>query len=135
MNRKTRRINYRVKILKDMVFVLFTVALILCIAFFVDATVVSQADDKVTVDEEYYRVLEEEYVNNVRCFLTQQGFENSGVNLTMVADAEGNRNYSLQLHHKRIARLTAAQQEELLESVKTMAFQVVGCDFEVSILL
>lgn len=135
MSRKTRRINYRVKIWKDMLFILFTVALVLCIAFFIDATVVSQADDKVTVGEEYYRVLEKDYINNVRNFLTQQGFENSGVNLTMVADAEGNRNYALQLHHKRIARLTEAQQEELLEIVKSMAFQVVGCEFEVSILL
>ena len=135
MSRKAGRINYRVKMAKDVLFVLFTIVLILCIAFFIDATVEGQEEGKVTVDEEYYKVLESEYVKNVRCFLTEQGYENSGVNLTMVADAEGNRSYSLQLHHKKLANLTEAQQEELFEAVKEMSFQVVGCSFEVCLLL
>lgn len=135
MRRKAERVNTKVKIMKEILFVLFTLVLILCIAFFIDGTVVSQANDKVTVDEEYYQVLEEEYVKEVRSFLTQQGFENSGINLTMVADTEGNRNYCMQLHHKRMERLTKAQQEELLESVKAMSFKVAGCSFEVKLLL
>lgn len=135
MSRKSKRINYRVKMLKDVLFVLFTMVLVLCIAFFIDATVEGQEDGKVTVDEEYYKVLESDYVKSVRCFLAEQGYENSGVNLTMVADAEGNRSYSLQLHHKKMESLTEAQQEELFEAIKEMSFQVMGCSFEVCLLL
>ena len=116
-------------------FVLFTLILVLCIAFFIDGTVVSQADDKVTVDEEYYQVLEREYVREVRSFLAEQGYENSGVNLTMVADAEGNRNYYMELYHRKIAGLTETQKGELFDAIKDMAFQVVGCEFEVGLLL
>lgn len=135
MSRKSKRINYRVKMLKDVLFVLFTMVLVLCIAFFIDATVVGQEDGKVTVDEEYFRVLEHEYVKSVRCFLTEQGYENSGVNLTMVADADGNRDYSLQLHHKKMAALTEVQLAELFAAIEEMSFHVAGCSFEVQLLL
>ncbi len=135
MSRKTERINYRTKIMKEIMFVLFTLILVLCIAFFIDGTVVSQSDDKVTVDEEYYQVLEREYVREVRSFLAEQGYENSGVNLTMVADAEGNRNYYMELYHRKIAGLTETQKGELFDAIKDMAFQVVGCEFEVGLLL
>ena len=62
------------------------------------------------------------------------GYENSGVNLTMVADGEGNRSYQVKLHHKRINRLSEEEKEALFATVEELAFQVMGCEFEVSLL-
>ncbi len=129
MNRCTKKKSYKEKMIKDMVFAIFTIILVLGIAFFVSETVVSQADGKVTVDEEYYQILEENYVEEIRNYLTESGYENSGINLTVVADEKGNREYCVELHHKRISRLSEEQQNVLLIEIEEMGFQVMGCEF------
>lgn len=131
---KAARRNYRERMIKDVLFVWFTFAVSMVIAFFISSTVVSQADGGVTVDEEYYPLLEESYVEEIKGLLNELGYENSGVNLTVMADEEGNRSYRVKLHHKRIARLTEEEKKALLETIEDMAFQVVGCEFEISLL-
>lgn len=132
--RNAARRNYREKMIKEVLFVLFTFAVSMVIAFFISSTVVSQADGGVTVDEEYFPLLEENYVEEIKDLLDELGYENSGVNLTMVADEEGNRSYQVKLHHKRIVRLTEEEKNALLETIEDMAFQVVGCEFKISLL-
>ena len=127
---KTRR----EKLAKEVLFVVLTFAVSMVIAFFISGTVVSQADGKVTVDEECYPLLEEEYVEEIKELLNELGYENSGVNLTMVADTEGNRSYQVKLHHKRISRLSEEEKATLLATIEDMAFRVVGCEFEISLL-
>ncbi len=134
MSRTTRR-TYKEKLVKEVLFVVFTITLVVGIWFFVSGTVVSQADGCITVDEQYYQVLEKEYVKEIRGFLAEQGFANSGVNLTMVADEEGNRSYSMEIYHKGICKLSEEAQEELFAKVEAMAFDVVGCSFEVRLLV
>lgn len=133
MNKAARR-TYRDKKVKEVLFVVFTITLIAGIWFFVSGTVVSQADGCITVDEQYYQVLEQEYVKEIRGFLEEQGFENSGVNLTMMEDEDGNRSYRVEVYHKGICKLSEEAQEELFAEVETMAFAVAGCSFEVSLL-
>jgi hypothetical protein len=133
MSRATRK-NYREKMVKEVLFVVFTFAVSLVIAFFISGTVVSQADGMVTVDEECFPILEEEYVEEIRELLDELGYENSGVNLTMVADGEGNRSYQVKLHHKRISYLSEEEKTALLATIEDMAFRVVGCEFEISLL-
>lgn len=126
--------KYREKLAKEVLFVIFTFVVSMVIAFFISGTVVSQADGKVTVDEESFPILEEEYVEEIKGLLDDLGYENSGVNLTMVADGEGNRSYQVKLHHKRINRLSEEEKEALFATVEELAFQVMGCEFEVSLL-
>ena len=133
MSRVTGK-KYREKLAKEVFFVIFTFVVSMVIAFFISGTVVSQADGKVTVDEESFPILEEEYVEEIKGLLDDLGYENSGVNLTMVADGEGNRSYQVKLHHKRINRLSEEEKEALFATVEELAFQVVGCEFEVSLL-
>ena len=132
---KVAKRAYKERLVKEALFGLFTVALVIAISFFVGGTVVSQADGAITVDEQYYQVLEKEYVKEIRAFLAEQGYENSGVNLTMMADADGNRSYSVEVYHKGICKLSETAQEKLFAQVEAMAFEVVGCSFEVSLLL
>ena len=133
MSRVTGK-KYREKLAKEVLFVIFTFVVSMVIAFFISGTVVSQADGKVTVDEESFPILEEEYVEEIKGPLDDLGYENSGVNLTMVADGEGNRSYQVKLHHKRINRLSEEEKEALFATVEELAFQVMGCEFEVSLL-
>ena len=132
--RRVERETYREKFVKEVMFVIFTFVACIIIAFFVCGTVVSQADGKVSVDEECFPLLEEEYVEEIKELLNELGYENSGVNLTMVTDGEGNRSYQVKLHHKRMNRLSEEEKEVLLATIKDMAFQVVGCEFEISLL-
>lgn len=133
MSRVTGK-KYREKLAKEVLFVIFTFVVSMVIAFFISGTVVSQADGKVTVDEESFPILEEAYVEEIKGLLDDLGYENSGVNLTMVADGEGNRSYQVKLHHKRINRLSEEEKEALFATVEELAFQVMGCEFEVSLL-
>ena len=133
MSRVTGK-KYREKLAKEVLFVIFTFVVSMVIAFFISGTVVSQADGEVTVDEESFPILEEEYVEEIKGLLDDLGYENSGVNLTMVADGEGNRSYQVKLHHKRINRLSEEEKEALFATVEELAFQVMGCEFEVSLL-
>lgn len=133
MSRVTGK-KYREKLAKEVLFVIFTFVVSMVIAFFIRGTVVSQVDGKVTVDEESFPILEEEYVEEIKGLLDDLGYENSGVNLTMVADGEGNRSYQVKLHHKRINRLSEEEKEALFATVEELAFQVMGCEFEVSLL-
>ena len=133
MSRVTGK-KYREKLAKEVLFVIYTFVVSMVIAFFISGTVVSQADGKVTVDEESFPILEEEYVEEIKGLLDDLGYENSGVNLTMVADGEGNRSYQVKLHHKRINRLSEEEKEALFATVEELAFQVMGCEFEVSLL-
>ena len=133
MSRVAKR-NHREKMVKEVLFVVFTFVASIIIAFFVCGTVVSQADGRVSVDEESFPLLEQEYVEEIRGFLDELGYENSGVNLTMVTDGEGNRIYQVKLHHKRIGYLTEEERTALFTTIEDMAFQVVGCEFEISLL-
>lgn len=133
MKRAARR-TYKERLIKEVLFALFTIILVVGISFFVGGTVVSQADGAITVDEQYYQVLEEEYVKEIRDFLKEQGYANSGVNLTMMTDEEGNRNYRVEVYHKGICKLEENAQEKLFADVEALAFDVVGCRFEVKML-
>ena len=134
MNRMAKRNAYRERLVNEILVILFTIILILGISFFVCGTVVSQSDDGVTVDEQYYQVLEKEYVKEIRGYLAEQGYENSGVNLTMMTDYDGNRSYIVEVYHKGICKLTEEEQEALFAAVEELEFDVVGCSFEVSLL-
>lgn len=102
-------------------FVITTIILVLVTVFCTAGTVIGQDKDSVRVDEKYYREMEREYVKQVRYYLNDNGYENSGVALTKVLEADGSREYTLNVHHKRIDRLSKAEQKELEEALQTLA--------------
>lgn len=102
-------------------FVITTLILIFVTVFCTAGTVIGQDKDSVHVDEKYYREMEREYVKQVRSYLNDNGYENGGVMLTRVVEADGSREYTLSVHHKRINRLSKAEQKELEEVLQTLA--------------
>lgn len=120
---------------KNITFIATTIILILCSAFFITSTVQSQAAGKISVDEKYYQTLEKEYVSEIRAYLNEQGFVNSGVTLTRVVDEQGNRDYQVTLHHKYLEKLSAEEREIIFETIKAMAFGADGCNFQINLLV
>lgn len=94
-------------------FVMLTVLLILVTVFCTTGTVMGMEKGKADVDEKYYRQAEKEYVKEVRSFLQEAGYENSGVTLTKLLCEDGTREYTLSVHHKRIGNLSLSGQEVL----------------------
>ena len=131
-NKEVRSLSDRIA--KEAAFVLFTVLLVAGLALFISQTVMSQEEGKVSVDEKHFRVLEQEYVQEIRSYLEEQGFKNSGVSLTRVVETDGSRSYEVVLHHKGISKLTAQEQAELFEAVEELAFHIAGCNFQVNLL-
>lgn len=123
------------RIAKNVVVVLVTMLLVFGLAMFVSGTVLSQSEEQFTVDEASLRLLEQEYVNDIRDYLEAQGFQNSGVTLTWVTREDGSRSYEVSLYHKGIGALSQEEQEILFASVKELAFQVAGCNFQVNLLV
>ncbi|MBQ7776618.1 MAG: hypothetical protein IJ379_11930 [Lachnospiraceae bacterium] len=135
MRREIKERSLSDRIAKDAVFVLITVLLVLGLALFVSETVMSQTEGNISVDEKHIRMLEQEYVGEIRDYLEEQGFANSGVTLTKVSEADGTTNYKVLLHHKGIDKLSQNEHMELFAAVEALAFQVAGCEFQVNLLV
>ncbi|MBQ9142631.1 MAG: hypothetical protein IJX63_12740 [Lachnospiraceae bacterium] len=135
MSRGTRRENISDRIARNLLMVVFTVLLVLGLAMFVSGTVLSQSEEKLAIDEAGLRVLEREYVQEIREYLDSQGFQDSGVTLTWVMKEDGTRSYEVALYHKNMNKLSDEAREELYRMVEALAFEVKGCYFQVNLLV
>ncbi|MDE6673188.1 MAG: hypothetical protein K2K19_00025 [Acetatifactor sp.] len=110
--------------------IMLSMAAAMCIA----GSIKSQAADTLRAQEAYYEQLEREYIGQVRSFLTEQGYRNSGVTLSRIVDGEGQRRYRVLIHHGAIDRLEEEARAELLEQVSDLGFYVPGCSFTAQLL-
>ncbi len=133
--RRTKNRSLRDRIAKAAAFILFTVLLVLGLALFGSQTVLSESEEEFLVDEESLRVLEQKYVSQIRDYLEEQGFKNSGVTLTWIMEEDGSRSYEVALYHKGIGKLSEEKREVLFAAVKKLAFKVAGCNFQVNLLV
>lgn len=118
---------------KKLWFVLFTMVLVLVFVLLISGRAMSQ-EKQVVADREGLQKLEQEYIREIRDYLAEKGYANSGVNLTCVTEADGDRNYQVAIYHKRIEKLDEIQKKELFEEIEELAFCVSGCDFQINFL-
>ena len=111
------------------IFWIMTLLLIGVIALSISGTAMSHGNRNLEIEEEYYRQLEQEYVQQVRRYLAECGYENSGVMLTHVVTEDGCREYTVTVHHGRLDKLTEEDRREIGKSILEIAFEVPGCDF------
>lgn len=109
--------------------ILFSFLLILVIAFCISGTVVSQNGHSREVEEKYYDELEEQYLMELKSYLTEAGYRNSGVTMTTVIEESGDRSYTVTIHHKLIDRLSKAEKEELAFACGEIMFADEECKF------
>ena len=93
-------------------------ALIGITVFCISGTVHSSEKVERREREKYYREIEAEYVKEVRFFLNEEGYSNSGVTMTKVIDEEENRSYTMTIHHRGIGNLQQEEQEQLQEELR-----------------
>ena len=77
--------------------------------------------------DEYYEELEDCYVKALREKLSIDGYRNAGITMTKVFYEDGEREYTVRLHHKRMERLTMQEQQELLEELAQIEFADSEC--------
>ena len=106
------------------------VAVLLC-----TETVVSGTDMGTKELEEYYREKEYELAADIRGMLQREGFENSGVMVTRVVEADGSRSYTVTVHHGDIDNMSDAERQQLLRRLEDLNFEGEGCTFSNQFLL
>ena len=97
-----------------------TVILILIIAFCICGTVFGRDKGASWVKAGYYQSMEQEYVQEIRSLLEEKGYCNSGVTMNRVIEEDGTRQYTVTIHHRRIAALNHDQQEQLIEECRSI---------------
>lgn len=110
-------------------FVIATVVLVLVTVFCTAGTVYSKEKEERKVSEAYYRELEREYVKELRKYLNEAGFTDSGVMLTRTVYEDGSREYHVTVHNRRFDRLTEAEKESLMQELLEKAFTEENCSF------
>ena len=109
----------------------FLVVTILILVLGISMTVkaASQRTEDITFSKEQYRMMEEEYLEEVRDILLEKGCKNAGITLTYVTDEIGNRKYTVTAHHTKLEKMDAQQllllQARIQESAERMLFAEV----------
>ena len=109
-----------------------TIILVIVTAFCCAGTVMSRTDFSKVELEKFYREWEEQLTDDVRAYLGQQGYENSGVMLTRLVDEEGVRQYTFSIHHRDIMELNEAGREKLKENLSHMLPVYENCTFSMN---
>lgn len=106
-----------------------TIILVLVAAFFFAGTVMSRTDFDAAELEGYYREKEAQLVKDTRAYLNGHGFQSSGVMLTRVVDADGQRQYTVTVHHREIDEMTDAERNDLAAALAEFDFSDESCVF------
>jgi len=102
---------------------------VLVLSFCTTETVMSQSKTDHRREKQYYSVMEKEYCADMRALLTRKGYVNSGITIRWISGGEGGRNYTVMIHHRKLAQLDDAGKEALLQELVETEFQDAGCTF------
>lgn len=115
--------------MRGKVFGVLTVLLVLIIVFCVKGTVMSRENDERGRQNHYYAVLEREYLERTRLLLEEEGLRDCGVNLRWIADGNGNREYTILLHHRKLNRMSEQEKSALEDMLSEIEFRDASCSF------
>lgn len=77
----------------------------------------------------YCREQEKRLVGEVRDYLSDQGYRDSGVTLTRTCYEDGSMQYRLKVHHGRIDAMEESEREALLAELSAFTFPMDRCTF------
>ena len=101
----------RRQLVSNIAFYSTTAVLILIIVLCIGATVKSESRDETQRMEN--RVQEQQLWNDLRQYLNENGYRNSGVTLTYAVEEDGSLNYTFTIHHKKINGMSETEREAL----------------------
>lgn len=123
------RISYKKSILKMIRIMAVTVLLVLAGVLLVSMTALGRDRDVLREQKEYYKAIEQEYIKDMQIFLADQGYEDSGITMNRVIEADGSLQYVVTIHHRRIEQLDLEGREQLLAKCREIEFPDKECSF------
>ena len=115
----------------NITFYVTTVMLILIIVLCVGGTVKSESRNETQRIET--RVQEQQLLTQMRQYLNENGYRNSGVTLSYVADEDGSCDYTFTIHHKKIDAMSEEEREnftlELLQACRSYGEGTFSCEY------
>lgn len=108
-------------------FYILVIALIIVSFSAMTMTVNATEDKRLQHVDSYYEEIEDEYVQMLREELTGKGYRNAGITMTKVFFKDGRREYTVKLHHQRMARLSQEEKNILLEELSKVTFADSEC--------
>ena len=96
--------------ISNIMFYITTVLLILTIVFCIGSTVKSESGNETQRIEN--RVREQQLLMQVKQYLNENGYRNSGVTLTYVMDESGKCDYTFTIHHNRINAMSEEERDD-----------------------
>jgi len=83
---------------------------------------------------DYFRILEDEYVSSARAYLNEEGYVNSGVMLNHTTDENGMRTYTLSIHNSRFEYASEEKTDEIKEMLESLSFTDSRCTTGIKII-
>ena len=100
------------------VVVLVGMVLVMALGIGMSVMASSKEVEGTVISAEDYAVLEQECMQEVKNILLEKGCKNAGITLTYVADMEGNREYTVSVHHKNLDIMDAEEYGILQARIK-----------------
>ena len=108
-------------------FYMLTVMLIFILFSLVTMRVKGQGEVDFAADRELYEQLEDSYTERLKDMLENKGYRNAGISMTKIYQPDGSREYTVQIHHKRINQLSDGEKLLLLNELSAVSFGGENC--------
>ena len=99
------------KFVSNVAFYSTTAVLILIIVLCIGATVKSESRDETQRMEN--RIQEQQLMSDMKQYLNENGYRNSGVTLTYALEEDGSPDYTFTIHHKKINSMSETERGAL----------------------
>lgn len=132
-----QEVNQKKAAMKQVIFLVVAAVLVVVTFLMVRSTrqhmeqrkgAVTQRDETV----ENYREMEEQYLSQVQAVMAQAGYPNSGVTMTYVTAENGDRHYTVQIHHRRLEKMKTEEQEQLKQQVEAATSKMASCNLSLT---
>ena len=120
---------------KEYMYLGLLTALLIAGAFFLFSLTVKglERNDSEALNE-YFEILEDEYVSSARDYLNEKGYVNSGVMLNHTTDENGMRTYTLSIHNSRFEYASDEKIEEIKTALEELSFSDPRCTTGIKII-
>lgn len=108
-------------------FCFISLAVVIILFSIVTMRVNGQGEHDIAIEREFYEEIEDAYVLRLRDMLGSKGYNNAGITMTKIYQSDGSREYTVQIHHKRIDRLSEGEKHLLLNELAAVCFGDEQC--------
>lgn len=77
----------------------------------------------------YYDELESDYLKDMKEVLVEEGYIDSGITMTKIMNADGSRDYKIQIHNKSLNNISDIEKDKLCDLLSQFAFDDQNCTF------